>query len=650
MTVPITSNRIPHVATEGQTLFPFPFSVYAATDLVVYADGALLTLGVHYNITGVGSPSGGNVVLVSGASAGVVVVILCQLPLSQETSYQPSNPFPAKAHETALDRQVKIAQQLQEQIARSLRLAPHTTSLTPSVDAPTPAAFIRWSGDGMRLESALEPPTSVDLTSYRLNLASTALRTMADRLSDQMNAKDFGFLPSNTAAQNSAAWAAMIDALPSGGVTIHLSPGAYHHHGLVIDRHNLTLANEGTAGPTIRAQLICDDPTVSSLMILNAFRVTLQGIWVGHSVASDGGTAAIHAQGYASLVLRDVSTNLAGLPGSHTGLILGATATTDSFEALIHACEFVLHAGDGIRLEGVDSTHRVGETVITATRLYTNLGAGVRIKDYVYGTYLRDGLNIGISNGYGIKIEPSVNDGRTKDVFIGPGCIVDGSSLDNIHGTNLDSVHIIGNWIASAGASPPGEFWGIVADEPTTGWEIKANFIMGNNGGGVYVAGTQTHVTGNYFLGNGAQAASAVGLYLHGTASGISYGENKYLNHDVSWLDNNPTANCPGLQYAEGEGQPRLPAGVSFDGSFAIGFLGSSPLINFDAQDFLLFNRTTNTMSLSVGNNALFSAGPGVTSETSIMVWDFDTGSLKRAKMHTMDQGAGTRKYLYLDT
>ena len=59
-------------ATSGQTVFPYTFLAYAASDIKVTKNGALLTSG--YTVDGLGT-SGGNVTLDVGATAGDAIVI-----------------------------------------------------------------------------------------------------------------------------------------------------------------------------------------------------------------------------------------------------------------------------------------------------------------------------------------------------------------------------------------------------------------------------------------------------------------------------------------------------------------------------------------------------------------------------------------------
>lgn len=104
MTVQTTNRRVSYVG-DGVTLsFPVPFAFLAASDLQVTGGGG-------YSVSGAGNPAGGAVLFTTAPTAGSRVEILRKMQRTQDTSYVPNDPFPAKAHETALDKLTMIAQE-----------------------------------------------------------------------------------------------------------------------------------------------------------------------------------------------------------------------------------------------------------------------------------------------------------------------------------------------------------------------------------------------------------------------------------------------------------------------------------------------------------------------------------------------------------
>lgn len=176
-------NRIEYTATASQTTFPYPFRVDNQNWLKVYQNGVLKTLTTHYTVTGVGSDSGGNVVLVTGATAGDSVIIIRGTPNTQETNYVENDKFPAEAHEEALDKLTMIAQDLTEGYGRCIRFKPQDTQ--ENWYMPTVAAnkFLRINSDGDGLELAtIDADATYNVLSAKGDLIYGTTGGVAERL------------------------------------------------------------------------------------------------------------------------------------------------------------------------------------------------------------------------------------------------------------------------------------------------------------------------------------------------------------------------------------------------------------------------------------------------------------------------------------
>jgi len=148
MTIATQVNKVLYAGT-GETVYPYPFKIFKTTDLVVVRRGAdsletVLTLYTDYEVSGVGADNGGNVTLV-GAQAqkppavGEKLLVKRVVPLTQSTDWVENDNFPAQVIEDAVDRVVCITQQLQEQVDRTLKVAP-TSALGGVVDPDQIAA------------------------------------------------------------------------------------------------------------------------------------------------------------------------------------------------------------------------------------------------------------------------------------------------------------------------------------------------------------------------------------------------------------------------------------------------------------------------------------------------------------------------------
>ena len=96
------------------------FPVLEATHLRVRVDGALKTLGVHYDVvTPMPSPNP-RVVFRAGntPSATAVVTLERSLPITQPVDFREGGPFSPEAHTRSFDRRAMVEQQLERRVAR----------------------------------------------------------------------------------------------------------------------------------------------------------------------------------------------------------------------------------------------------------------------------------------------------------------------------------------------------------------------------------------------------------------------------------------------------------------------------------------------------------------------------------------------------
>ncbi len=108
----------------GQTTFPFSFKTIKNTDVKVTVTAAgsttaaLLTLGSDYSVTGVGSSTGGSVVLVNAnrCAPSSTLKISRVVDLKQTTSFRDQGTYRPAVHENAFDKLAMGLQQLSEKI------------------------------------------------------------------------------------------------------------------------------------------------------------------------------------------------------------------------------------------------------------------------------------------------------------------------------------------------------------------------------------------------------------------------------------------------------------------------------------------------------------------------------------------------------
>lgn len=154
MTISVSTNRWEYEGDGTSTVFAFNKIIFAATDMQVYVDGALVESG--YTVAGAGDAAGGTVTFGTAPEDGAAVVLLRQVPATQPVLLTSFSAFPAKVIEAALDRLTVLVQQLAEAANRTVRRAAGSTS-TADLTLPEPDgdAVLGWKTDGSGLENKL---------------------------------------------------------------------------------------------------------------------------------------------------------------------------------------------------------------------------------------------------------------------------------------------------------------------------------------------------------------------------------------------------------------------------------------------------------------------------------------------------------------
>jgi hypothetical protein len=152
MTITSTTSRVDYVGNGVTTAFAVPFAFFGASELAVIqrviATGVetTLALSTHYTVSG-GNGTTGTVTAVTAPASTVQWTILRATARTQEVDYQSNDPFPAETHERALDRLTAIAQEVERDAARAVRVAP-TDAGTVTLPSSVARAGLYLAFDG----------------------------------------------------------------------------------------------------------------------------------------------------------------------------------------------------------------------------------------------------------------------------------------------------------------------------------------------------------------------------------------------------------------------------------------------------------------------------------------------------------------------
>lgn len=182
MTISSTENKKQYTGDGATVEFSFPYLFIASSHLKVIETN-LTTLvdttaveDTDYTVSGAGDAAGGKVTYTTAPDSNTRITIIREVPIIQETDYLENDPFAAETHEQALDILTMIAQQLESQFGRTLKLK-DTTTLS-GIEVPNPGAgkFFRWNaaGDNVDLADNIEGTSNPMLAAEDLIVGGAA--------------------------------------------------------------------------------------------------------------------------------------------------------------------------------------------------------------------------------------------------------------------------------------------------------------------------------------------------------------------------------------------------------------------------------------------------------------------------------------------
>jgi hypothetical protein len=159
-----TSKTGPYNGNGTTTVFSYTFEVQDEAHLVVtLADASgvetVQVLNTDYTVSGVGNPGGGQITMTTAPAASYTLTISRNVPITQEVDLENRRSVAPEVLEDAYDKLTQIAQDLNEQVGRSLKISV-TESGTPNTSLQgdvVPGSFLGFGIDGNF--SVLTPPS-----------------------------------------------------------------------------------------------------------------------------------------------------------------------------------------------------------------------------------------------------------------------------------------------------------------------------------------------------------------------------------------------------------------------------------------------------------------------------------------------------------
>lgn len=232
MTVATTVNKIIAQGNGVTTAFTYNFKMASASYarvILTYVDGTQAELtSSQYTISGVDSATGGTVTYPltgSPISSGTSITIMRELPLRQSITIENQGNFYPAAVDNANDQSRYIDQQLQEQINRSLIVAPGDPDIDPLPAAAARASrYLYFDSDGQPTAAAAISG-SVNVSAQMVAVVeassrSTAFALLKPALAEYIYAMDYGVVADGT-TNDTAAWNTIIALInATNGLTV----------------------------------------------------------------------------------------------------------------------------------------------------------------------------------------------------------------------------------------------------------------------------------------------------------------------------------------------------------------------------------------------------------------------------------------------
>ena len=240
MTISNTKSQESYTATQGQTVFEYPFQILDQTNLRVYQNESLITA---YTVNGVGDAEGGTITLLTGATVGDIIRVQRNMPITQEVDYHEGSKFPADVHEGALDKLTMVAQELDLRVQRAFKVPESSPITNPTLPTPVGGQYLRWNQGGTGLENST---AVVDAGSMVQSGSGSVVRTVTGKVGEIVSVADFGASPDKTASQNTEAFQY---AIAAARYKLVIPEGEYHLNGFTIDRRTASgiwLCGHGT--------------------------------------------------------------------------------------------------------------------------------------------------------------------------------------------------------------------------------------------------------------------------------------------------------------------------------------------------------------------------------------------------------------------
>jgi hypothetical protein len=190
MAISTTFQPISIPALNGTRTVAFNFPFFASSDLKVYVNGVLQTIGTNYSVTG-GNGASGTVTLNEANAGGpqlpCSVIIDLAIPNTQEANFTVAGPLPGLTLNLLFDRLTMLIQQLSSRVSRVLRFTV-TSPVQNELALTAPGVVGSINGTSVAMLTGTQLAELINLQGSQVNRPT---RTFTDQAARAIAVPDF---------------------------------------------------------------------------------------------------------------------------------------------------------------------------------------------------------------------------------------------------------------------------------------------------------------------------------------------------------------------------------------------------------------------------------------------------------------------------
>lgn len=188
--IPDVTPLVRYVANGIDTLYQFPFPIFADEDIAVRLDAVLQDQG--YSVSGEGNTEGGSVTFDSPPAVDTVITIARQVPYERLTDFLEGGDFSARALNNELDYLTASIQQLSRDQAFMLRYHDSESGAKAELPDAQNRANKALGFDGQGNPIPVDYGVTQAPSAFTAQGAGAISRFLSDKIGDMISVKDFG--------------------------------------------------------------------------------------------------------------------------------------------------------------------------------------------------------------------------------------------------------------------------------------------------------------------------------------------------------------------------------------------------------------------------------------------------------------------------